>query len=67
MPFGEQDEREHRSSETQATLNLIGHIFNDVLDLIVEHINNHPEKRLTADFLSEYSKLREQYMKEWDI
>ena len=59
--------QEFRSVETQVTLNIINRIFNDVLDLIVEHANNNPQKRLTVDFLTDYNKLREEYIKRWDI
>ena len=59
--------QEFRSIETQVTLNIINHIFNDVLDLIVEHANNNPQKRLTIDFLTDYNKLRDEYIKRWDI
>ena len=59
--------QEFRSVETQVTLNVINHIFNDVLDLIVEHANSNPQKRLTVDFLTDYNKLREEYIKRWDI
>lgn len=58
---------EYKSAETQATLCLINRIFNDVLDLIVEHANANPDKRLTTDFLTDYSKLRDEYIKRWDI
>ena len=58
---------EYKSVETQVTLNIINHIFNDVLELIVEHANANYDKRLTTDFLEDYSKLRDKYIKEWDI
>ncbi len=58
---------EYKSVETQVTLNIINHIFNDVLELIVEHANANPDKRLTTDFLEDYSKLRDEYIKRWDI
>ncbi len=58
---------EYRSAETQATLCLINRIFNEVLELIVEHANANPDKRLTIDFLEDYSKLRDEYTKRWDI
>ena len=60
-------EMEYKSAETQATLCLINRIFNDVLDLIVEHANANPDKRLTTDFLTDYGKLRDEYIKRWDI
>ncbi len=58
---------EYKSVETQATLNIINHIFSDVLELIIEHANANPDKRLTMDFLEDYSKLKDKYIKEWDI
>lgn len=57
----------YRSSETQATLNLIDHIFNDILELIVDHANANENKRLTTDFLEDYVELKNKYKKEWDI
>lgn len=58
---------EYKSAETQATLNIINHIFNDVLELIVDHASANEGKRLTIDFLEDYNKLRDRYIKEWDI
>lgn len=58
---------EYKSAETQATLNIINHIFKDVLELIVNHASANESKRLTIDFLEDYNKLRDRYIKEWDI
>ena len=55
----------YKSAETQVTLNIISHIFDDVLNLIVKHVNEN--KRLTTDFLKDYNKLREKYIEKWDI
>jgi len=58
---------EYKSTETQITLNIIGRIFNDILELIVNHASANESKRLTIDFLEDYNKLRDKYIKEWDI
>lgn len=58
---------EYKSTETQSTLNIISHIFNDILELIVNHASANESKRLTIDFLEDYNKLRDKYIKRWDI
>lgn len=43
---------------------LVSNIFNDIFDLIINHMGTNENKQLTIDFLTDYVRLKEKYMGE---